>query len=76
MSSPRLLTARGVARLLKGEIAGAKSDLEEAQAQGGVDAECAAAFVVAAGLGATKRAEAEDVWSYVFRYLLYLFLLV
>ena len=41
LSAPRVLAARAVARLLRGELAGARSDLEEAQAQmGGVpDAE-------------------------------------
>ena len=66
LSSPHLLTARGVTRLLRNEIPEAKSDLEEAQSQQGGDAETAAAFVVAAGLGATKQAEAEDLWTYVY----------
>lgn len=65
LSSPHLLTARGVTRLLRNEIMEAKSDLEEAlQLQKG-DAETAAAFVVAAGLGAAKKAEAEELWRYV-----------
>jgi coatomer subunit epsilon len=66
LSSPHLLTARGVTRLLRNEIPEAKSDLEEAQSQQSGDAETAAAFVVAAGLGATKQAEAEDLWTYVY----------
>ena len=65
LSSPHLLTARGVTRILRNEIPEAKSDLEEAQTQESGDAETAAAFVVAAGLGATKKAEAEDLWTYV-----------
>jgi len=63
LSSPHLLTARGVTRLLRNEIPEAKSDLEEAQSQQGGDAETAAASVVAAGLGASKKAEAEDIWT-------------
>ena len=38
LSSPHVLAARGVARLLRGEVQGAKSDLEEAQAQAGAGA--------------------------------------
>ncbi|KAI0630847.1 coatomer complex protein [Trametes polyzona] len=67
LTSPRLLTARGVARLLRGELGSAKSDLEEAQAQmgGTPDAETLAAETVAAGLGpnAAKPAEAEALYS-------------
>ncbi|KAH9857348.1 coatomer complex protein [Lenzites betulinus] len=63
LSSPRLLTARGVARLLRGEVAGARSDLEEAQSVGaGGDAETAAALVVVAGL-AGKGVEAEELYG-------------
>jgi len=64
LSSPHLLTARGVTRLLRGEIQGAKSDLEEAVLQQGgeYDAETLAASVVAAGLG-PKKADAEELWS-------------
>lgn len=63
LSSPHLLTARGVTRLLRNEVPDAKSDLEEAQSQQAEDAETAAAVVVAAGLGATKKAEAEELWT-------------
>ncbi|GBE86545.1 predicted protein [Sparassis crispa] len=65
LSSPRLLTARGVTRLLKGEISGAKSDFEEAVSQSGgvADAETLAAMTAAAGLGASKYAEADQLWS-------------
>jgi len=63
LSSPHLLTARGVTRLLRNDIPGAKSDLEEALSQQSGDAETAAALVVAAGLGATKKTEAEDIWA-------------
>ncbi|THH32494.1 hypothetical protein EUX98_g1674 [Antrodiella citrinella] len=65
LTSPHLLTARGVTRLLKGEISGAKSDFEEAVSQQGgkADAETLAAMTVAAGLGTAKQAEAEQHWS-------------
>jgi len=66
VSSPHLLTARGVTRLLRGEVQEAKSDLEEAVAQQGEqdDAETLAARVVAAGLG-PKRGDTEELWRYV-----------
>ncbi|KAI0766619.1 coatomer epsilon subunit-domain-containing protein [Trametes elegans] len=65
LTSPRLLTARGVARLLRGELGAAKSDLEEAQAQmgGRPDAETLGAQTVAAGLGTAKTADAEQLYS-------------
>ena len=65
VSSPHLLTARGVTRLLRGEVQEAKSDLEEAVTQRGGqdDAETLAARVVAAGLG-PKRGDAEELWRY------------
>ncbi|KAH9004571.1 coatomer epsilon subunit-domain-containing protein [Lactarius hatsudake] len=58
VSSPHLLTARGVTRLLRGEVQEAKSDLEEAVAQQGGqdDAETLAAR-------GTKRSDAEELWS-------------
>ncbi|KDQ61435.1 hypothetical protein JAAARDRAFT_30871 [Jaapia argillacea MUCL 33604] len=62
LTSPHLLTARGVTRLLRGEVSGAKSDLEEALSQQKDDAETLAAFTVAAGLG-TKKADADQYWS-------------
>ncbi|KAF8479624.1 coatomer epsilon subunit-domain-containing protein [Russula ochroleuca] len=64
LSSPHLLTARGVTRLLRGEVQGAKSDLEEAVLQQGGhdDAETLAASVVAAGLG-PKKGDADELWS-------------
>ncbi|KAI0306023.1 coatomer epsilon subunit-domain-containing protein [Multifurca ochricompacta] len=66
LSSPHLLTARGVTRLLRGEVQEAKSDLEEAVLQQGGhdDAETLAASVVAAGLG-PKKDDAEELWRYV-----------
>lgn len=64
LSSPHLLTARGVTRLLRGEIPEAKSDFEEAVSQQGghEDAETLAASVVAAGLGGGKKTDAEQLW--------------
>lgn len=68
MSSVALLVGRGVVRVLRGELAAARSDLEEAasvlsraQTDRGVD-EVLAAMTVAAGLGAGKRGEAEELW--------------
>ncbi|KAF8202155.1 coatomer complex protein [Pholiota molesta] len=63
LSSPHLLTARGVTRILRGEIPEAKSDLEESLQQQKDDAEAEAAYAAAAGLGAFKKAEAEELWS-------------
>ncbi|KIK94194.1 hypothetical protein PAXRUDRAFT_468555 [Paxillus rubicundulus Ve08.2h10] len=69
VSSAALLVGRGVVRILRGEVAAARSDLEEAesilsraQADRGMD-EILAAMIVATGLGAGKRGEAEDLWS-------------
>ncbi|KZP25550.1 hypothetical protein FIBSPDRAFT_783108 [Athelia psychrophila] len=62
LSAPNLLTARGVTRLMRGEISEARSDLEEAQSQQSGDAETAAALVVASGLG-PRKADAEEIWS-------------
>ncbi|KAF8159444.1 coatomer complex protein [Crassisporium funariophilum] len=63
LSSPHLLTARGVTRIMRGEIQEAKSDLEESLDQQKGDAEAQAAFVVAGGLGALKKSEADELWS-------------
>ena len=67
LTSPHLLTARGVTRLLRGEVVGAKSDFEEAVLQRGgrSDAETLGAMTVAAGLTQTKSNEAEQLWSSV-----------
>ena len=62
VSSPSLLTSRGVTRILRGEIEEAKSDLEESLEQQKGDAETEAAYVVSGSLGALKKAEAEEVW--------------
>jgi coatomer protein complex subunit epsilon len=65
LSSPHLLTARGVTRLLRNEIPEAKSDLDDSLSQQSGDAEALAALVVAAGLGATKKTEADELWRCV-----------
>jgi len=62
LTSPHLLTARGITRILRGEIQEAKSDLDESLEQRRSDSETEAAYIVAAGLGALKRAEAEELW--------------
>ncbi|KAG9313034.1 coatomer epsilon subunit-domain-containing protein [Chiua virens] len=68
VSSAALLVGRGVVRILRGELVAARSDLEEAesilsraQTDRGVD-EVLAGMIVAAGLGAGKRGEAEELW--------------
>ncbi|KAG5647806.1 hypothetical protein DXG03_007728 [Asterophora parasitica] len=63
LTSPHLLTARGVTRILRNEIQEAVSDLEESLEQQKGDAEATAALVVAAGLGALKKAEADELWT-------------
>jgi coatomer protein complex subunit epsilon len=65
LTSTHLLTARGVTRILRGEINEAKSDLEEALGQDAKDGgETLAAMVVASGLGGgAKKAEGEELWS-------------
>jgi len=63
LSSTRLLTARGVTRLLRGEVSEAKSDLEEAVSQGGADDEAVAAYAVAATLRPSKKGEGDEWWS-------------
>jgi coatomer protein complex subunit epsilon len=63
LSSPHLLTARGVIRILRGEIPDARSDLEDALSQQSKDGESLAALVVAAGLSTTKKPEAEELWE-------------
>ena len=65
LSSPHLLTARGVVRLLRGEIPEAKSDLEDSLSQQKGDAETLAALTVTAGLEGTKKA--DELWKYVHR---------
>ena len=65
LSSTKLLTARGVTRLLRGEVAEAKSDLEEAISQGGADDETVAAYAVAVTLRPSKKGEGDEWWRYV-----------
>jgi len=60
LTSPHLLTARGVSRILMGEISAAKSDLEEVQKK---DAETLAATIVAEELAPSKDIDAEQWWS-------------
>ena len=62
LSSPHLLTARGVVRLMRGDIPEAKSDLEESLALQAGDAETQAAMVVAAGLDGSKQT-ADELWK-------------
>ena len=66
LSSPHLLTARGVTRLLRGEFPAARSDFEEAIAQQGgkADAETLAALTIAADLHheKTHESDAEQFW--------------
>ncbi|KAJ7668296.1 coatomer complex protein [Mycena rosella] len=63
LTSPHILTARGVTRILRNEIPEARSDLEESLEQQKADAETLAAFVVAAGIESNKKGEAEDLWT-------------
>ncbi|KAH7890810.1 coatomer epsilon subunit-domain-containing protein [Phlebopus sp. FC_14] len=69
VSSAALLVGRGVVRILRGELAAARSDLEEAEAiltrtkSEQAMGEVLAAMTVAIGLGAGKRGEVDEVWS-------------
>jgi coatomer protein complex subunit epsilon len=63
LTSPHILTARGITRILRNEIQEAKSDLEESLEQQKNDAETLAALCVAASLGAMKKQEADDLWA-------------
>jgi coatomer subunit epsilon len=65
LSSSHLLTARGVTRIMRGEIQEAKSDLEESLEQQKGEVEAEAAYAVAAGLGALKKKEADELWLWV-----------
>lgn len=56
LTSSHLFTARGVTRILMGEVPAAKSDLEEVQKK---DGETLVAMVVAEELVSTKGAEAS-----------------
>lgn len=61
--SPHLLTARGVARILRNEVQDARSDLEESLEKQSDDAETLAALTVAGGLGAMKKTETDELWT-------------
>ena len=65
LTSPHILTARGITRILRNEIQEAKSDLEESLEQQKGDAETLAALCVAASLGASRKQEADDLWVLV-----------
>ncbi|KAH8108859.1 coatomer epsilon subunit-domain-containing protein [Phellopilus nigrolimitatus] len=63
LSSSHLLTSRGVARLLRGEVHEARSDLEEVlKGADADDEEALGASVVVAGLGANKKGEADELF--------------
>ena len=51
---------------MRGDIQEAKSDLEESLEQHEGDVETEAAYAVAAGLGALKKKEADELWLWVF----------
>ena len=61
LASPHLLVSRGISRLLRGEVSAARSDLEEVLNGQGDHEEALAAAVVSAGLGTTKKDEAETL---------------
>ncbi|KAF7770442.1 hypothetical protein Agabi119p4_6416 [Agaricus bisporus var. burnettii] len=65
LSSPHILTSRGVTRILRNEFQEAKSDLEESLEQQKSDPEAMAAYAVAGGLGAVKKSEVEELWSQI-----------
>lgn len=65
LASTHLLAARGIARLLRGEVSAAHSDLEEVlngEKGGEGEEEALCASVVAAGLGAGKKGEADELF--------------
>ncbi|PFH51763.1 hypothetical protein AMATHDRAFT_58220 [Amanita thiersii Skay4041] len=63
LTSPHLLTARGIIRILRNETQEARSDLEEALERQKEDSEALAALTVVAGLGIHKKQEAEELWK-------------
>ncbi|KAF5387399.1 hypothetical protein D9757_005780 [Collybiopsis confluens] len=65
LSSPHILTARGVTRILRNEFPEAKSDLEESLEQHKEDTEALAASAVVSGLAMTKKGEtdATGLWN-------------
>lgn len=65
LASAHLLASRGIARLLRGEISAARSDLEEVLKDGkgsGGEEEALCASVAAASLGASKKGEADELF--------------
>jgi coatomer protein complex subunit epsilon len=63
LTSPHILTARGVTRILRNEVQDARSDLEESLEKQPGDSETLAALAVAGGLGAMKKTETEELWT-------------
>ena len=61
----RLFTARGVAGPLRGEVAEARSDLEEAISQGGADGETAILYAVATGLEPLNKGKGDECWKHI-----------
>ncbi|KAL1723046.1 coatomer epsilon subunit-domain-containing protein [Schizophyllum commune] len=63
LSSPHILTARGVTRILRNEFQAARSDIEEAMQQNAGDAEALAAYTVAASLAPQQKGEADELFA-------------
>jgi len=65
LSSPHVLTARGVTRILRNEFIEAKSDLEESLEQSKEDPDALAASAVASALSSTKKGETDskELWA-------------
>ena len=66
LTSSHVLVARGVSRLLKGEVSAAKSDLEEVlqedEEKDGKNEEALVANIVATGLAPSRKGEAEELF--------------
>ncbi|TRM65545.1 coatomer epsilon subunit-domain-containing protein [Schizophyllum amplum] len=62
LSSPHILTARGVTRILRNEFSAARSDLEEAMQQKNDDAEALAAYTIAVSLAPQQKGEADELF--------------
>lgn len=63
LDAPHILVSRGVARLLRGDVSAAKSDLEEVMKSRKGGEEALGASVVAAGLGTVKKGEADELYE-------------
>ncbi|KIL69253.1 hypothetical protein M378DRAFT_157503 [Amanita muscaria Koide BX008] len=63
LTSPHVLTSRGITRILRNEIQEAQSDLDESLKEQPGDAETLAALCIAGTLGAMKPRETEELWS-------------